>query len=275
MPRLRNNIQRNIPPHRPIKPLQKRPQTRLPAQTQHRHAQRLYLDRRIEVRLIHEAGSEIGKPRVQKPRFRDLGGVSGQVCLGNGFHARIRRVEEIPRQHLAHAAVDEKLRCVGDAEKGELPVRVQIPACRGLCRLLVAESGQGVFEQGNAFDQGRVLHGQGGGETNAFVVGDDVGVVDVQEIEDAFEILGGGLSGVVVVGWEGGVAAAAVVGGNDGVFLGEDGANGVPGKLRGWGYQYEAGERGDYGTMGVLRNAGASRGQEGEAGRSRGSGGGC
>ena len=115
-----------------------------------------------------------------------------------------------------------------------MPVRVQVSAYRGLCRLLIAKSGQRVFDQGDAFDKGRILHGQGGGKTNAFIVGDDVGV-DVQDIEDAFEILGGGLGGVVVVGWDGGVAATAVVGGDDGEVLGEDGADGVPSELGGWG----------------------------------------
>lgn len=140
-------------------------------------------------------------------------------------------MEEIPRQHLAHAPGDEKLRRVGDAEEGELPVRVQVPPGRWGRRCFVAEAGERVFGEADALDEGGMLGCEGDGEADAFVVREDVGAVDVQEVEDALQVLGGGGGGVVVVGGEGGVAAAAVVRGDDGVVLGEEGPDGVPGEL--------------------------------------------
>ena len=138
---------------------------------------------------------------------------------------------KVPRQHLAHAAVDEKLGRVGHAEEGELPIRIEVLVRRRLSGQLVTEAGERVFDEGEAFDEGGMLGGECGGEADAFIVRDDIGAVDVEEVEDAFEVLRGGLRGVVVVGGDGGVAAAAVVGGDDGIVLGEEGADGVPSEL--------------------------------------------
>lgn len=54
---------------------------------------------------------------------------------------------------------------------------------------------------------------------------------DVQEVENAFKVFGVGISEVVTVGRNGGVASPAVVWSDDGVALRQNWTNSIPGEL--------------------------------------------
>lgn len=136
------------------------------------------------------------------------------VVLRNRRVARIARVEEIPRQHLLLAALDKVLRRVRHAEKRELPVRIQIPVgARSGRRLVGSCAGECVLAQAEALYERAVLEGESGGDADAFVVPEDVGLRYVEVGEQGLEVGGYGFGGVVAgAGDRGGAAAAEVDG---------------------------------------------------------------
>lgn len=124
-------------------------------------------------------------------------------------------MKKIPTQHLPLSPLHKKLRDVWHGEECKLPVIVGCPGGvwgRG-CRFVDACSGEGIFGDREAFYEGAVFKGEGGGGADAFVVREDVGAGDVEEGEDAEEVGGDGFGGVVVGAGDGGGAAAAEVAG--------------------------------------------------------------
>lgn len=94
--------------------------------------------------------------------------------------------------------------------------------------MFVAKARKHVFGENETFHQVAVLDGEGSGQAGTLVVGKDVGLVDVEEVQDGFEVARGGFGREVVVGGDGGITTATVVCGDDGVVLGQDGADRVP-----------------------------------------------
>ena len=98
-------------------------------------------------------GGKVAEPGAQKARFGYLARVAIEVVGRDDRVARVGRLEEIPRQHLPFAALDEILRRVRHGEEGQLPAVVYIPRGRRRPGRLVPECGEHVFGEPDSFDQ--------------------------------------------------------------------------------------------------------------------------
>jgi hypothetical protein len=96
---------------------------------------------------------------------------------------------------------------------------------------LVAQSRERILRKAKPLDAAPNLRRQGRGNTRAFIVRKDVRLIDVQEVKNSLEIIGGGRGRKVVAERDGRIACAAQVWGDDGVVLGEDRTNNVPSML--------------------------------------------
>lgn len=158
---------------------------------QRRIPQRILPKTLLEERRILLRSREILEPCSQKPSLRNLPRVAIEMVLGDRSVPGVRTVPEVPRQHLLLASLDEILRCIRDREERELPLVVEPAGAEFAAEdVLVAVAREGVFGVYGAFYEGAVLGGEGDGLAVAFVVGDEVGAGDVEEGEDAEEVVG-------------------------------------------------------------------------------------
>ena len=94
---------------------------------------------------------------------------------------------EIPCQHLLFLSLNEVLCSVGNREKGKLPVLVQA----GYTKLwrnntLVAKAWKSIFRKDSSFHQRAILGVQCSGQAVTFIMRYEIGLIDIQEVEDAF-----------------------------------------------------------------------------------------
>ena len=237
MPGLRHHISLHVRPDTPKRRLNRaqRREADLPAHGEERHLERPLRNGRVEEPSVRPLGLEVLEGRAEKAGLLYGARIDVEQVLRDDRVAGVRGVPEIPGEILALLAPEEELRDVRDREEGELPLRAGGPAgARGLEGLVDAavDAGDGVLDHDGALDEGAVVGGESGGEADALVVRDDVGLADVEEVQDAFEVFAGDGGGVVVIESQRGLAAAAVVRSDDGVVLCENWADGVPSVLK-------------------------------------------
>jgi hypothetical protein len=205
----------------------------LSSQNKRRPRKRLRYQRAPEKGSVLRNGGvrEVLESRPQVPGLCNRIRVQGEQVVRESGGSRVARVVEVPGQHLPLSPLNEELCRVGHAEEGQLPVAVQIPRRGGGLERLVAQSRERILRKAKPLDTAPNLSRQGRGNTRAFIVRKDVRLIDIQEVKNSLEIIGGGRSGKVVAERDGRIACAAQVWGDDGVVLGEDRTNNVPSML--------------------------------------------
>ena len=104
---------------------------------------------------------------------------------------------------------------------------IQVPVRLGNPDGFVAEARKWEFRDANALHERRIIDAESCCRGAALVVAEDVRFADFEKVQDAFEILGQGFGGIVVVSRNRGLGYTSKIHSNHGVVLSQDGTNGV------------------------------------------------